>query len=56
MVATCHNMYRLLCESLCPQHIPIMKSLDEVKKNMEGVGFRIMGFVVKLFLKKKVKR
>jgi len=42
-----------LCEKHCPQHIPIVSSLAEVKKTMENYRFKIMRFVMKLFIKKK---
>jgi predicted aldo/keto reductase-like oxidoreductase len=41
------------CEPLCPQQIPIAKSLREVAKKMEDFKFKIMRFFTKIFTKKK---
>ena len=39
------------CEKLCPQHIPIMKSLDSVKKRMEPAWFNTL---IKIFRKMRL--
>ena len=41
------------CEPLCPQKIPIMNSLKEVEKNMEGIMFKVSKFGVNIFMGKK---
>jgi hypothetical protein len=43
------------CEPLCPQNIPIVKSLSEVEKKMEKPMFKMMIFGTKLFMGKKKK-
>lgn len=40
------------CERHCPQHIPIIQSLEEVSGNMETFRFRMMAFGTKLFVKR----
>ena len=40
------------CEKQCPQHIPIMKSLEEVSSEIETIRFKFMSFGTK-FLKKR---
>jgi predicted aldo/keto reductase-like oxidoreductase len=41
------------CEPLCPQHIPVVKSLSDVEKKMEKPFFKIMAFGMKFFMRKK---
>jgi len=41
-----------VCEPHCPQHIHIVKSLEEVQKTMETFQFKLMSFFTKLFTKK----
>lgn len=36
------------CESHCPQAIPIRKELENVKKKMEGIPYRVARFVSKI--------
>lgn len=43
------------CESLCPQHIPIMKELEAVKKKLEPWWLRLSGTCARSFLGKKRK-
>ena len=41
------------CEQHCPQHIPIMKDLQTVKRRMEPFWIRFIGAVARAFLGKK---
>jgi len=41
------------CEPLCPQGIPIMKDLITVRKKMEPLYFRFIGYCVRAFFGKK---
>ncbi|MCL2793460.1 MAG: aldo/keto reductase [Spirochaetaceae bacterium] len=47
----CNNCGK--CEPLCPQHIPIAKSLKDVAKKMENIQFKLMSFFTKFFTRKK---
>lgn len=39
------------CEKLCPQELPIMKLLDDVSDDMEGILTRVLPPIVKLYFK-----
>jgi predicted aldo/keto reductase-like oxidoreductase len=44
------------CESHCPQHLPVIKSLEQVRRRMEPFWLRIAGAGARAFLGKKRKR
>jgi predicted aldo/keto reductase-like oxidoreductase len=44
------------CEQHCPQHLPVVKSLGQVRRRMEPLWFRALGRVVRLFLGKSRKQ
>jgi predicted aldo/keto reductase-like oxidoreductase len=45
-----------LCERRCPQRLPIIKGLEQVRKRMEPLWFRVFGRVVRVFLGKQGNR
>jgi L-lactate utilization protein LutB len=44
------------CEKQCPQHLPIMQNLAEVRKRMEPLWFRWMTFLIRKAMGKGGKR
>jgi len=42
------------CEKHCPQNIPIRETLGEVEKEFETLRFKVMRFVMRFFVRKKI--